>query len=129
LARLWAVVAALLLVPVPFVGWETTIRGGPNTAHFGWAAATYFPGMVSWFAILDFGHSRIKWHALATLWGIVAMTPWSIAIALPINRGYDDWRTMHTVLAAALAILFGSVMGATLFQSPAPTTVPPPTRS
>src|SRR5262249_8261929 len=58
-----------------------------------------------------------RYLVLAVASAVVAIMPWILGISLAMDRGYANWRTEHTVVSAATALILGRGAGFVLWMS------------
>ena len=57
-------------------------------------------------------------RAGAIFTGMLALAPWSVGLALCMNRGYVNWTAGHTIIVSVMAIALGSGVGFALADAP-----------
>src|SRR5690606_5409521 len=83
--------------------WEFETRG--HLLHAGVLAVTYPLGAIVTGAVFMALHPYLTNAILLYGWGVISMLPWSIGIAVGMERGYADWTALHTFLAVAGSLL------------------------
>jgi hypothetical protein len=72
---------------------------------------SYPIGSVLLGAILALAGTWVRGFLLSTLVGIIAITPFVVAVGLGMDDGLHHWNREHTIICGSLILVYGAAIG------------------
>ncbi len=104
--------------PFALLIWILLLIGGPEhqdrhgtLVRMDLLAFTYPLGTVLAGALMGIALPAVRRLWVAIPAGILALTPWAFGVSVAVDRGYQHWTRLHTVVSAVIAVVLGAGFG------------------